>query len=318
MNGQDTHGSQRFADSQTAQNYPLPCSGDLTWQKTHDTALCRLRIGHISAGSIIIPSLSIPSAGDYAYEVDLIHGDTRWSLPPVPNSPNLAPRQVDGAAARISTHVDCFHVHQPSGPLTLEYRVRCSDAPEHYLVTATWRPLQIEAPVGPQSSVCCTPPPALSQISQGGSLGPRICSPACLCMALRGYHAEADLMQIAEECYDPATNLYGVWPNAIRAAARRGFVGATEAFASWADAERVLAHGYPLIASVRFASGKLPGAPLEATRGHLMLIHGTSPECVVVNDPAAPQVASVPRTYDAEAFTRAWLSYRGAAYILLP
>ena len=155
-------------------------------------------------------------------------------------------------------------------------------------------------------------------MSQGGAAGPTICSPACLAMTLRGFDQRVELLDVAQDCYDPASKIYGVWPNAIRAAALRGSIGATEAFASWDAAEAVLDQGYPLVASIRFDAGKLPGAPLPRTAGHLVVIHGTSPECVVTNDPAAPNVASVPRTYPADAFTQAWLSHRGAAYILVP
>jgi hypothetical protein len=317
---QVVNGNARFADARTAGKYPLPCSTDAVWHIDNDMAVCQLHIDHITAESIVIPSLAIVDVEDYAYQVQLIHDNSRWPLAPVPNPnaefPASEPR---GVAGPVSTHVDCFHIHQPLADVTLEFRLRFSGRlPTRYLVTASWRPLHLEQPNGPLASVCCTPPPALSQMSQGGPAGPAICSPTCLAMALRGFDDAANLLQIAENCFDPVTKIYGVWPNAIRTAARRGFVGATEAFVDWADAERVLEHGYPLIASIRYAAGALPGAPLKATGGHLVLIHGTSPECVVTNDPAAADVATVPRTYDAATFTQAWLSYRGAAYILVP
>ena len=312
-------GAQRYADSQTASVYPLACTGDIHWHITGATAVCRLHIAQIPEASILIPSLSVLNQGDYAYDVKLIHENTEWRLAPVPNTADQntqTPRPM--ASDAISTHIDCFHVHEALTAMTLEFRVHSPSPPPRYLVTATWRPLEVTQPEGPLTSACCAPPPAVSQMSEGGSAGPAICSPACLTMALRGFSAKADLLQIAAECYDPATRMYGVWPNAIRTAASRGIVGATEALFHWDDAQCVLERGYPLITSIRFSPGKLPGAPLNATNGHLLLVHGASPEGIMTNDPAAPNVASVPRTYDATAFTQAWLSYRGAAYILVP
>ena len=320
MSPKSSSGNQRFADPQSAQVYPLPCAEDLAWEANGEDAVCRIHIDQVPAESIIVPTLSVIGTHDYTYTASLHHQGHAWGLPAVPTGTGQTAPQATGPEppATVSTHVDCFHVHEALSSLTVELRVRCGGIPARYLANVAWRPLQLEAPAGPSTSVCCTPPPAISQISQGGGVGSRICSPACLTMVMRGFDADVDLLRVADECYDPATKLYGVWPNAIRQAARRGFLGTTEAFASWADAERVLAAGHPLIASIRFAAGMLPGAPMQSTGGHLVVVHGASPECVVANDPAAPTVATVPRTYEADAFTQAWLSHRGAAYILLP
>jgi len=135
-------------------------------------------------------------------------------------------------------------------------------------------------------------------------------------MVLRGLGAQADLEDTRKRCYDPGSKMYGMWPYAILTAAHHGHVGATEVFVDWSDPLRVLEADPPMVASIRFARDTLPGAPLNASGGHLVVVHGASPECVVVNDPAAPEVATVPRTYDTIAFTQAWLRHRGAAYIL--
>jgi hypothetical protein len=37
-----------------------------------------------------------------------------------------------------------------------------------------------------------------------------------------------------------------------------------------------------------------------------------------VLDPAAPNLDTVPRRYPLEAFAKAWLAHRGAAYVLWP
>jgi hypothetical protein len=123
---------------------------------------------------------------------------------------------------------------------------------------------------------------------------------------------------IVEECRDPATGMYGVWPLAIAAGARRGSMGAVEAFSNWDAPLAVLARGIPLVTSIRFEKDVLPDAPLPRTGGHLVVVFAAGPERIGVNDPAAPDPASVTRSYPAAAFTEAWLGHRGAAYIILP
>ncbi len=111
--------------------------------------------------------------------------------------------------------------------------------------------------------------------------------------------------------------MYGVWPLALAAAARRGCLGAVEVFDRWDEALAVLENGVPLVTSIRFSAGELPGAPLTETGGHLVVVHGVSGDTVRVCDPAAPH-GDVLRDYPADAFSRAWLRHRGAAYILPP
>jgi len=149
-------------------------------------------------------------------------------------------------------------------------------------------------------------------------LASRICSPASVAMVLGHWGSTEPWLRIVDECRDPATGMYGVWPLAIAAAARRGRVGAVELFADWGEPLAVLQQGIPLVTSIRFESGGLPGAPLLRTGGHLVVLFAAGPETVSVNDPAAADGASVTRTYPADAFSRAWLGHRGAAYILPP
>ena len=70
--------------------------------------------------------------------------------------------------------------------------------------------------------------------------------------------------------------------------------------------------------SIDLGRGELPGAPLAQTAGHLVTVYGIDGDRVLVCDPAAADDASVPRTYDAGAFTAAWMRHRGAAYLLAP
>jgi hypothetical protein len=78
------------------------------------------------------------------------------------------------------------------------------------------------------------------------------------------------------------------------------------------EAERFIAAGIPLVASVRFGPGELTGAPISSTNGHLLVIVGfTDTGDVVVNDPAAKRNRGVPRVYDRGELENAWVPKSG-------
>ena len=323
-------GAHRFADADTAARYPLPCANQSPWLETAGGTQAHVEIGALAAHGILIPSLSGWQGG---YRFTLVADQQRWELPrvraldearalheaPLADDKTWQPaREGTSADNAVTTHVDCFHIHRALSGVKLEVNLDPAPPPRRFLLTASWRPLELPSPGLPTARVLANPPPAASQMSQGGRDGPRICSPTCVAMVLRGYGRSIELLEASAQAFDPNTNLYGVWPYALRLAGAYGHLGAVEAVADWDTAQQVLEQGYPLVASIRFRRDALPGAPLQSTAGHLVVLHGAAPDCVVVNDPAAPQVATVPRTYASGAFSSAWLQYRGAAYILLP
>jgi hypothetical protein len=84
------------------------------------------------------------------------------------------------------------------------------------------------------------------------------------------------------------------------------------------QAERFIARGVPLVASIAFGSGELDGAPISSTNGHLLVIVGfTRSGDVVVNDPAARRNKGVRRTYDRGQFEDAWLPASGGLVYVL-
>jgi hypothetical protein len=113
---------------------------------------------------------------------------------------------------------------------------------------------------------------------------------------------------VARMVYDTHLGGTGNWPfNTAYAASRTGHAFVTR-LRSLREAERFIAAGIPLIASVTFSSGQLSGAPISSTSGHLLVIVGfTSSGDVVVNDPAASSRSGVRRTYDRGQFEDAWL-----------
>ena len=161
-------------------------------------------------------------------------------------------------------------------------------------------------------------PPSLSQMQANDKIKHSICSPTCLAMLLRHFQKPIHWLDFVDTCRDEATGMYGIWPRGIWAASRQGCIGAVEVFDGWKGASRLLDNGLPFVASIRYSEGALPGAPMSASSGHLVVVHGMDEENIHVLDPAASTVGEVARSYPSSAFGNAWLQHRGAAYVLLP
>ena len=177
------------------------------------------------------------------------------------------------------------------------------------------------------------PVPMYSQMIHQGEYpqydggGEAWCSPTSTTMVLDYYHSLPPARQyrwvsssyddrvvdhVARMTYDAGFGGTGNWAfNTAYAASRTGS-GDGGAFVtrlrSLSEAERFIAAGIPLIASITFSSGELSGAPISSTSGHLLVIVGfTKSGDVVVNDPAASSRSGVRRTYDRGQFEDAWL-----------
>jgi len=160
-----------------------------------------------------------------------------------------------------------------------------------------------------------------------GGGGEAWCSPTSTSMVLSYYdalprpssyrwipagHPDPWVDAAARATYDAAYGGTGNWPfNAAYAAGLAGDAFVTR-LASLTEAERFIAAGIPLVASISFAAGQLDNSPISASNGHLVVIRGfTTTGDVVVNDPAAPTRAGVERTYDRAQFEDAWLPRSG-------
>jgi uncharacterized protein YvpB len=221
------------------------------------------------------------------------------------------------ADPRVTTHIDYFQCRAPLRAPQLTVTVASERAPDRYLITVAARAYRRI----PAAGVAVTPRlivPAISQLTAPPAIRHRICSPTCVTMAL-GYHGRyATLAQVVQACYHAPSHLFGVWPLAIRCAAAAGLVAAAECFTDLDTVARIVARGLPVVASIRFAQGTLPGAALSATDGHLVVVTGLDADWVYINDPAAKDASVVPRQCPREAFAAAWLTERGVGYVLSP
>lgn len=318
--------SYRYGDEATASAYPLDVVVEPLWQSTNGKLRATFAIPPCPKAHIIVPSLAIDSM-PYQYQCTLGVGDNSWPLEPVPSRTReptkRAPTQdkakspaQSSTASSISTHIDCYHTEADIAESELTIVLDRLEAPARYLLSVSIRPLEIEPELCDATPIALAPPPPLSQKQGPKELRDRICSPTALAMTLQHHQSSIEWLEVVEKCLDNATKMYGSWPMAVYCAAAYHRLGAVEVVTSWTPILRVLNAGVPVVASIRFAAGELPGAPMDSTGGHLVTVYGIEDDMVLVHDPAAPDVASVPRRYPLQAFANAWFRYRGAAYIL--
>jgi hypothetical protein len=161
--------------------------------------------------------------------------------------------------------------------------------------------------------------PARSQHDADPALATRICSPTSLAMVLAYHGVELPTVEVASLAYDVRHDLYGNWPRAIQTAYRLGVPGYLVRLDDLDSLAGLVGAGSPVVCSIAVEEGALTGAPYASTPGHLLVVVGFEANGdVVVNDPAAPEVDTVRRTYDRAEFARAWLGHGGVAYVFEP
>ena len=179
-------------------------------------------------------------------------------------------------------------------------------------------------PVGPTMNVAAgwqreLATPVESQLLQDPSVAWRICSPTSLTMALRFLGAPVTVPQVYRGVKDVTTGIYGNWPLNTAFAAQLGFDAYVSRMYSLDQVRGQIAAGLPVPISIKYAAGELHGAALASTSGHLVLVGGfTADGKVILNDPAAPDLASVRRLVSAEQLERVWLRSGGIAYMVGP
>ena len=159
--------------------------------------------------------------------------------------------------------------------------------------------------------------PARSQRVEEASLASRICSPTSVAMVLEAHGVALPTAEVAALLYDADHDLYGNWPRSVQGAFTLGVPGTLVRLSSWRAVEHFLRNGVPLVISIGADEGELRGAPYPRTSGHLLVIRGlTADGDVLVNDPAAPTVDGVPRTYHREDLEGCWMRRGGVAYAI--
>ncbi|HEV3156519.1 MAG TPA: peptidase C39 family protein [Candidatus Baltobacteraceae bacterium] len=138
------------------------------------------------------------------------------------------------------------------------------------------------------------------------------CSPATLAMLLAADGLDLDVPTVARGIFDEAYGGTGNWTFATAFAANRGRFSSVAHLADLSSAGRLIAAGIPLALSIAWQSGELPGAPLECSAGHLVVLRGFDAHGdPIVNDPARHHVRSI---YPRVAFEHSWIGHGGIVY----
>jgi hypothetical protein len=270
----------------------------------------------------LVPSLSMLTDVPYAarFELSARVGGT-WS--PWVASVTIGPGAFEDlpmSAGGLACDVDVYTAATPIERLRLRVRVGAPDV--RALAASPWMATLSASDLAPPHSKALAVPaarlpvPALSQLEAPREIALRICSPTSVAMVLSYWGAPASPLTVADDVFHSATDSYGVWPAAVRAAGRRGVAGYLLRFPDWSSAAWCLGRKLPIIASVRYTAGELTGAPLSETSGHLLVLTGCDRTHVFVNDPVAPTAAEVPRRYALEDVERVWIERAGVGYVL--
>lgn len=312
----------RLADINIEKLYPLTVDGAANWYAgpVQNTWYADVALPALPERHIIVPSyMQLHDHSKYYFE--FCNGDTKSTLQHVPGvadqQENATTQVVSGKVAAVSTHIDCWHTTTDTAASSVTVVVESVEKPRDYLLVVGIRPLCTKPDIPVTGGKAIVPIPAsISQMQAEAAIARRICSPTALQMALSKFTHHPSWAATVAACYDPISKAYGSWPLAIRWASEHGVVGAVEVFEHWADVLALLQQQIPLVCSIRFETGELNNAPLTQTPGHLVLLYGVDDNEVLVMDPAAADHAEVERRYALEEFINAWLSRRGAAYVL--
>jgi hypothetical protein len=141
------------------------------------------------------------------------------------------------------------------------------------------------------------------------------CSAASLAMLLRFHGVDAGVAAVARGIYDAAYAGTGNWAFNAAYAGARGLRGIVAYLRGIDHVAAFVEAGLPVAISIAWNQGELPGAPLEHSDGHLVVVRGVEPDEVLVNDPAHPTIATrYPRT----ALDLIFREHGGVAYLVAP
>ena len=330
---------KRLATHLQSVDFPLPIHAPADWQRIESAEINQgslwrtsIALPEVPEAHIIVPSLScLEEAYQYQWIVsrEALSGSAEnlSALAPItPAGSTAHPIFVVAHDAQVTLlgKIDCWHTESPlteSRAHVLLWLPNSSSPPRQDLLTITVRPIDLEDIQLPhaEDSISLSMPRAISQMQAEPGIAKRICSPTATAMAVAGNQALEQWPRAVTACLDPHTKAYGKWPLAIYWASQNARIGAIEALADWQAALTVLNNGSPVVCSIRFGKDDLPGAPMQQTGGHLVVLYGLEFEgehgYALVMDPGAASAAEVARRYPLKAFSDAWLSHRGGAYL---
>ncbi|MFC7440783.1 peptidase C39 family protein [Laceyella putida] len=126
--------------------------------------------------------------------------------------------------------------------------------------------------------------------------------------------------QVVNKVWDYVYDGAGNWPYNTAYAASQGLNAKVVRFSSLSQVERWIQAGVPVIVSIAYSQGELPGTPIPSSNGHLLVIRGFDQNGnVLTNDPAGPADDKVRITYSRTEFESVFLKHsNGTAYLIYP
>jgi len=157
--------------------------------------------------------------------------------------------------------------------------------------------------------------PQLSQYSAAYPKEHGWCSAASLAMLLQFHGVSADVPTVARAVYDASYEGTGNWSFNAAYAGARGLRSVIAHLRGIGHVAAFIDAGLPLAISISWTNGQLPGAPLEHSDGHLLVVRGIDATHVAVNDPAHRSVAT---RYPRAALDGLFQAAGGVAYLIAP
>jgi len=152
-------------------------------------------------------------------------------------------------------------------------------------------------------------------------IGGGICSPNAVrnaALALLGEANVPPIEEVARRAFDTQADIHGNWARVAQAAHTLGLPLRLEYFNSLAPVFDHLRAGRLVVASIRWAEGELPGAPIAASKGHLCLVAGYDADKaeILCCDSAQPTDRPLPHAYPVEAFAQCWIGGSALGYVI--
>ncbi len=172
----------------------------------------------------------------------------------------------------------------------------------------------------PEGSVRDLDVPRFSQLEQDPSVALQVCSPTSLAMVLQYWGIKKSVPEVIQGVKDRTTGIYGDWPLNTAYAAANGLQARVDRFYSMVQVEQEIAAGRPVMISIAYNAGELPGAASRAApEGHLIVVRGfTASGDVIVNDPVASNSNGVRLVYPRKQLEHIWLRSGGVVYLVSP
>ncbi len=124
----------------------------------------------------------------------------------------------------------------------------------------------------------------------------------------------------ARGTYDFTYQGTGNWPFNTAYAGSYGLHAFVTRMYSLSQIEQWIKVGVPIVISIAYGNGQLPGSPIPSSTGHLLVVRGFAANGdVIANDPAAASDAQVQITYPRAIFEALWQrASNGATYVIYP